>query len=60
MLAVVAYVSGHLLMTELELCDLEGVLRSFAERRAWCLRSIYVEQPHTLPAAFQELVTGYS
>src|SRR5882757_8849239 len=56
MLPVAAYVSGHLLMTELELCDLEEVLASFAQRRAWCLRSICVEQPHTMPAAFQELV----
>ena len=56
MLTVAAYLSRHLLMTEPELCDLDGVLRSFAHRRGWLLRSIYVEQPHTMPAAFQELV----
>lgn len=51
-----AYVRAHLLMSETELSDLKKDLAAFARTEGFTLRTIYVEQVESVPAAFQALM----
>jgi hypothetical protein len=50
------YIRQHLLMTEYELDDAKERLAYFAETQGYALDTIYVEELHTWPAAFEQLV----
>jgi hypothetical protein len=50
------YVRVHLLMTRRELNGVKQRLAEFADDEGYTLANIFIEQAHTVPAAFQALV----
>ena len=56
----VGYISAHLLTPQAELSDLTLTLVAFAHARGNILCSLHVEQPPTVPVAFQGLIEQVS
>ncbi|MFC5265041.1 hypothetical protein ACFPJ1_23245 [Kribbella qitaiheensis] len=50
------YVRVHLLMTAAELVGIKDQLKVFAEREGFILGRVFMEQVHTAPDAFRELI----
>jgi hypothetical protein len=50
------YIRVHLLMTNRELNGVKQRLAEFADVEGYALANIFIEQAHTVPAAFQALV----